>query len=97
MSRNWNISNVRTLLVWEPRSITTLWASTAPHRDKFIIIIIIIIIIVIDHLYSQALKLLGLILFITYNFLSLDSLKALYTAIVRSKLEYASVAWNISL
>jgi hypothetical protein len=48
----------------------------------------------IDNLYSRALKLLGLIRFITYNFSSLDCLKVLYTALVRSNLEYASVAWN---
>jgi hypothetical protein len=48
----------------------------------------------VDHLHSQALKLLGLIHFITYNFLSLDSLKVLYITLVCSKLEYALVAWN---
>jgi hypothetical protein len=48
----------------------------------------------IDNLYSRALKLLGLIRFITYNFSSLDCLKVLYTASVRSNLDYASVAWN---
>jgi hypothetical protein len=46
----------------------------------------------IDYLYSRALKLLGLIRFITYNFSSLDCLKDLYTALVHSNLEYASVA-----
>jgi hypothetical protein len=52
----------------------------------------------IDNLYSRALKVLGLIRFITYNFSSLDFLKVLYTALVRSTLEYASVAWsNLSL
>jgi hypothetical protein len=49
----------------------------------------------IDNLYSRALKLLGLICFITYNFSSLDCLKVLYTTLVCSNLEYASVAWNI--
>jgi hypothetical protein len=48
----------------------------------------------IDYLYSRALKLLGLIRFITYDFSFLDCLKVLYTALFRSNLEYASVAWN---
>jgi hypothetical protein len=48
----------------------------------------------IDNLYSRALKLLGLIRFIPYNFSSLDCLKVLYTALVLSNLEHASVAWN---
>jgi hypothetical protein len=48
----------------------------------------------IVYLYSRALKLLGLISSITYNFSSLDCLKVLYTASVRSDLEYVSVARN---
>jgi hypothetical protein len=32
--------------MWEPRRLTTLWASTACYTDSFIIIIIIIIIII---------------------------------------------------
>jgi hypothetical protein len=48
----------------------------------------------IDYLYSRAPKLPGLIRFISYNFSSLDCLKVLYTALVPSNLEYASVAWN---
>jgi hypothetical protein len=43
----------------------------------------------VDYLHSRALKLLGLIRFVTYNFSSLDSLKVLYIAVIRSKLEYA--------
>jgi hypothetical protein len=48
----------------------------------------------VDYLHSQALKLLGLIRFITYNFSSLNGLKALYITSIRSKLGYASVVWN---
>jgi hypothetical protein len=48
----------------------------------------------IDNLYPQALKLLGLIRFITYNFSSLNCLEVFYTALVPSNLEYAPVAWN---
>jgi hypothetical protein len=50
----------------------------------------------VDYLHSQALKLLGLIRFITYNFSSLNTLKVLYTSItlILSKLEYASVVRN---
>jgi hypothetical protein len=39
-------------------------------------------------------KLLGLILTLTFNFSSLDSLLILFFALVRSKLKYVSVAWN---
>jgi hypothetical protein len=48
----------------------------------------------IDNLYSRAPKLLGLIRFITCNFSYLVCLKVVYTALVRSNLEYASAAWN---
>jgi hypothetical protein len=48
----------------------------------------------VDFVHSQALRTLGLIRFITYNFSSLDSLVVLYNALIRSKLEYATVVWN---
>jgi hypothetical protein len=48
----------------------------------------------VDFVYSQALRTLGLIRFITYSFSSLDSLVVLYIALIRYKLEYASVVWN---
>jgi hypothetical protein len=48
----------------------------------------------VDYLHSQALKLLRLIRFITYNISSLQSLKVLYITLILSKLEYASVVWN---
>jgi hypothetical protein len=45
----------------------------------------------IDFVHSQALRTLGLIRYITYNFSSLDFLVILYNSLIRSKLEYASV------
>jgi hypothetical protein len=48
----------------------------------------------VDFVYSWELRTLGLIHFITYNFSSLYSLVVLYIALIKSKLEYASVVWN---
>jgi hypothetical protein len=48
----------------------------------------------VDFVYSQAQRTLGLIRFVTYIFSSLDSLVVLYVALIRSKLEYASVVLN---
>jgi hypothetical protein len=53
-----------------------------------------LIFIVMSIFYSHALKLLRLIHTITFYFSTLDSLLRLYFALVRSKLEYASFAWN---
>jgi hypothetical protein len=48
----------------------------------------------VDFVYSQALRTLGLIRYVTYNFSSSDCLVVLYNSLIRSKLEYASVVWN---
>ncbi|PNF32147.1 hypothetical protein B7P43_G02842 [Cryptotermes secundus] len=48
----------------------------------------------VNYIFSQCAKLLGLVRNITYNFSSLDCMFSLYTTLVRSKLEYASVVWN---
>jgi hypothetical protein len=41
----------------------------------------------VDYLHCQALKLLGIIRFITYNFSSMDSINVVYITLIRSKLE----------
>jgi hypothetical protein len=48
----------------------------------------------VDYLYSQILKLLRLILFITYNLSSLHSMKALCIVLILSGIGYASVDWD---
>jgi hypothetical protein len=48
----------------------------------------------VDNLFSECIKLLGLIRSITYRFSSLECLYVLYFTLVRSNLEYASVIWN---
>jgi hypothetical protein len=45
-------------------------------------------------IFSQSLKMLGLIRYITSSFSTLDSLLVLYSTPLRSKTEYASVVWN---
>jgi hypothetical protein len=45
-------------------------------------------------IFSHCVKLLGLVHSITFNFSSLECMLRLYTALVRSKPEDASVVWN---
>jgi hypothetical protein len=48
----------------------------------------------VDFLSSHALKLLGRIHTIIFSFSTIDSILMLHFTLVRSKLEYTSVAWN---
>jgi hypothetical protein len=45
----------------------------------------------INHVFSHCIKLLGLARSISFTFSSLDCMHKLYIALIRSKLEYASV------
>jgi hypothetical protein len=49
----------------------------------------------VDFLFSECIKILGLIRSITLRFSSFDCLLSLYIVLVRSRLEYASVVWNL--
>jgi hypothetical protein len=48
----------------------------------------------VNHVFSHCIKLLGLARSITFTFSSLDCIHKLCIALIRSKLEYAPVAWN---
>jgi hypothetical protein len=47
-----------------------------------------------DDVFSECIKLLGLILSITYSFPSLECMYVLYFTLIRPKLEHVSVVWN---
>jgi hypothetical protein len=48
----------------------------------------------VHYIFSEALELLSIISVITFSFLAVDSLFMSYLTLLRSELEYASVAWN---
>jgi hypothetical protein len=57
--------------------------------QNYILTVILIII-----LFSECIKLLGLIRSMTFRYSSLDCFYLLYFTLVKSKLEYASAVWN---
>jgi hypothetical protein len=48
----------------------------------------------INYIFSQCIKLLGLVRSITLNFSSVECMPRLYITLIRSKFENASVVWN---